>query len=476
MKIALGAWGLGRFAASYSRTWSMRFGGHREGLLSLPPMSSVHAGMVEPFPFVLGKTVYMDAQQFEFLTSRREAAMGPASGPWAISPVAADLLREFARAGVVEPVDFCSLARPHIAQVVAISEAALMADGLPSVVTTSRSLWLQFLASPGGASHPALQNEIQRTLRHLASNPGSALFAGRLGAASGLDQVPVAALQCGHDVFDAVLMLKVGELLEAAVCDWQMYGPTYRHCIVAGSLGYRAVRPLTEVAPTRALEWFIPIPKGTEIDDIIALRDNPYVRLLRDRTIRLLEDDVAGVQELDELWEIRRELSEELGGTALINPYTSVQSGHRGCPAFVERLGRARPTPSVAEKGTSSARTPGPGRDDDPPRPSVTMQFNAPMVNIGTMEGGSVIAAGIANGVEALVQSAGDSAAVAAALEHLAERWDTAPASQRDALAREVAAAIPHGSQGFWQQALANLVGSSVGGGLVEALSRLLGG
>jgi hypothetical protein len=99
MRVALGAWGLGAFAGVRSEARGWRFPRFAKGDLSLPPMSSVHAGMIEPFAFVFSQKVFIDCYQFEFLTDRTRLAAINNTGAYKLSPNVADLLREFEHAG-----------------------------------------------------------------------------------------------------------------------------------------------------------------------------------------------------------------------------------------------------------------------------------------------------------------------------------------------------------------------------------------
>ena len=69
MRVVLGAWGIGAFIAVNSEVWQRRFGEDPYFKGTLPPMSSLFGGMVEPFPFVLASKVFIDADQYEFLIS-----------------------------------------------------------------------------------------------------------------------------------------------------------------------------------------------------------------------------------------------------------------------------------------------------------------------------------------------------------------------------------------------------------------------
>src|SRR4051794_34599205 len=102
MRVALGAWGLGSFLASHSQIWKFRFGDNSEFAGTLPPMSAIFSGMVEPFPFVLATKLFIDADQCDFLLS------GGDSISWHLNEHLALLLREFENSGVLAPISFRS--------------------------------------------------------------------------------------------------------------------------------------------------------------------------------------------------------------------------------------------------------------------------------------------------------------------------------------------------------------------------------
>src|SRR5690349_3703000 len=125
MRVVLGAWGVGAFAASQSDAWRWRFGNFIKGGLTIPPMSSVHTGMIEPFPFIFGEKVYVDHYQFELLSDRRRLKALSAAGTYILSPKVADLFREFERAGIVQPVDYAALAESHLEEINSLAERVL---------------------------------------------------------------------------------------------------------------------------------------------------------------------------------------------------------------------------------------------------------------------------------------------------------------------------------------------------------------
>jgi hypothetical protein len=338
MRVVLGAWGLGAFAASRSDTWGWRFGQYTKGGLSIPPMSSVHAGMIEPFPFILCEKVYVDYYQFEFLSDRKKLKASTETGAYILSPKVADLLREFERAGIVQPVDYAALVESKIGDINSLVEQVLTDPDLARSGATSRNLWLKFLLSPGGAFHPGRMAEISRMTKDpdeysgFISSSNLGHFADKM---PGNLQLPKAGFMCGHDVFDAVLLLKVGEILNAAICDWQMYGPIYSHSISLGKLGFREVRSKPpDVAPPE-LQWYIPIPKSPEIDAIWKLRDDPWVRFLRDEDARKTEFLVRQMTNHSELLAARKDVFSRLENF-MVNSYSAIQTA-RSQGVFVER-------------------------------------------------------------------------------------------------------------------------------------------
>ncbi|MEO5730810.1 MAG: hypothetical protein ABIV93_27705 [Byssovorax sp.] len=311
-------------------------------------MSAVHSGLVEPFPLVLCERVFMDATQYEFLTEPRNKRL------WALMELRfagqlADLLREFSRAGVLVPVDYAALLAPHLVEVAYDAEQALDAPDLAHIAVASRQLWLEFVLSPGGAVLASREREV----RDLASKIDPRAYEGQIPLSAGhRSSLPRAAVLCGHDVFDVLCMLKVGALLNATICDWQMYGPIYRWFIRRTS-DFRAIRSATAGPAAGSVDWYIPIPKSADIDDIWRLRENPYMTFLREgaSSAASLPDAHTG-GDLAALLDLRRTIQERIAGT-IVNNYAN-HDGSAGPGVLVEHLW-TRTTASSVPRHTARA-------------------------------------------------------------------------------------------------------------------------
>ncbi len=215
MRVALGAWGLGSFLASHSEVWKVRFGGDPSHKGTLPPMSSLFSGMVEPFPFVLATKVFLDADQCDFLMS------GGDSVSWNFSKNLNVLLKEVERASILAPISYRSLLQPKVGKLVELAERLLDSADLPSAAAESRRLWARFLRSPGGNFLPHLASElaIADQQQDFVGMIDLRSFPQLARAPVGRDRTSFAALACGHDVFDVVAMLSVASDLDAVLCD-----------------------------------------------------------------------------------------------------------------------------------------------------------------------------------------------------------------------------------------------------------------
>ncbi|MEQ1909603.1 MAG: toll/interleukin-1 receptor domain-containing protein [Vicinamibacterales bacterium] len=297
--------------------------------------------------------MFVDAAQYDALVNQRRRYSA-----YSIAPAVADVLREFRNAGVVEVVDYAAIVSPYLSEIARDVDVVLDHPNMPQVAATSRRLWLQFVLSPGGQFLPSRQAELDELL----GKTSIAEFEGHLPLASlpvkclpgGRTQLPVASVACGHDVFDAMTVLKIGQLLDAAVLDWQMYGPIYRQCI-AQTGEFRALRsaPFVGSEPT---EWYIPIPKTADLDDIWRLRESPYMALLRDQASLMSVSRFENADGALELLALRRGVHKQLAGT-LLNNYTNyATSGLRS--VFVEHVsGSADLGDGVNRRGTDERST-----------------------------------------------------------------------------------------------------------------------
>jgi hypothetical protein len=231
--------------------------------------------------------------------------------------------------GVVQPVDFTALAEPQIVEVVALAERVLNDRAFARSAADSRNLWLQFLLSPGGEFYPNRNFEIAGMFQKpedysgLVDVPTSKSSRNRT---PGKMQVSKAGILCAHDVFDAVLLLKVGELLHAAVCDWQMYAPLYSHCISVGNLGFRHLDNREDTAE-QGLQWFVLIPKSADLDAMWSLRDDPWVRYLRENAAHEAELTIRQLTSPKELLASRKSLFPKIK-SYIKNFYSAIRVDH----------------------------------------------------------------------------------------------------------------------------------------------------
>lgn len=315
MRVALGAWGLGSFLASHSKTWKRRFGTNATFAGTLPPMSAVFAGMVEPFPFVLANKVFIDANQYDFLLS------GGHSPSWSFNKNLRVFLREFERGGIVSPISYRSILQPKIAKLVQTAEEILDSADLASAAEESRRLWHRFLHSPGATLLPNLKQE--RAATDEATNLHIMIDLSQheeLAAMVPVDRVTLAAYVCGHDVFDVVAMQSVSIDLDAVMCDWHMYDPLHllaiRHC------HYNYMAQGGAATDETNLRWYIPIPSNLEIEDIWKLREDPFIRTLRDAEIARTVSTFGSLNS-PEMWrDLRRRIQSKINNV-ILNPYNA---------------------------------------------------------------------------------------------------------------------------------------------------------
>ena len=329
MRVALGAWGLGAYLASQSVIWKTRFGANGDFVSTLPPMSARFGGMVEPFPFVLASKVFIDSNQCDFLLT------GGDSVSWNLHKQLAVLLREFDNAGVLAPISFRSLLKPKSDALVKIAETILESPELPAAASDSRRLWSHFLRSPGAKVLPHLDRELE-----ISENPIDFRRTidvrdyAELASLAPKKSVTLAALGCGHDVFDVVAMLSVSKDLDAVLCDWHMYDPLYSLAIRLGHFNH--IKPGGARSKDTNLRWYIPIPRNFDIDQICKLREDPYVTTVRHGDVAAVVSAFGSFDSPEALLDLRKDVQQRVDDV-IFNPYNA-RSRTIGAPVVTERL------------------------------------------------------------------------------------------------------------------------------------------
>jgi hypothetical protein len=360
MRLAFGAWGIGGLAAARSPVWCRRFGRTTADSFSIPPMSSLHPGIIELFPFLLSECVFIDFKQYELLTSERGRALLATTGYHVDSTLGA-LLREFASANVLRPVDYSSIVSPHLDEVARLAEGMLDTPGLATVAAASRDLWRQFLSASGGEFlvHRAIE------LMQLVGKTDPEEYSGFIQVDptffGGREVLPKAALRCAHDVFDTTFMLKLGSLLGVQLCDWQMYRPIYRHRAedrypsrvwpengAAASTRDRA----PSIDPVTA--WHIPTPRVPSVSTVCRMREDPYVTSLRNEVAEVAASRLIDGGDPGKLLELRKEIHGRVPGV-ILNTYAHYETTPNRI-AFVEQLQHTDPTPSGGVARLSTPR------------------------------------------------------------------------------------------------------------------------
>lgn len=361
MRIAFGAWGIGAVAAAMSPVWHGRFGRKDSAPFTIPPMSSLHPGQIELFPFLLAERIFIDAAQFDLLTSATGRAVLASAGYY-IADGLGPLLQEFVHADVLSPVDYSSIAKPHLGAVAIAAEQTLDSAHLGAAAASSRDLWRQFLTSTGGQviahRHLELMQLIGRTdpaayAGDVEVNPS--LFGGRR-------LISKAALGCGHDVFDVMVMQRISSSLGASVCDWQMYQPIYRDCATSalpasktpsahiGPIGHDVRRENDPMTP-----WYMPTPQTTRVRDVWKMREGSYISTLRAEVAQLAATRLIHRGDADTLLRLRQELHRQVPG-AILNTYAHYEAA-QSATAFLENLPTFE-SPVASSTRTSASITP----------------------------------------------------------------------------------------------------------------------
>lgn len=333
MHVVLGAWGIGKFLASHSDTWKFRFGKNPNNTITLPPMSSVLSGMIEVLPFVLGTKIFVDSEQYEFLSRGNDPS-------WRLDKNLSSILHEFENSDIIKPISFRSLIKPKIAKLLQIVDNIIDHSSLPAASAESRRLWRKFLHTDGASFLPYLAQEIgnaethQEDYRLLLSSSDFP----EIQNIYHRSQLSLAALKCGHDIFDVVSMLSVASDLGAYLCDWHMYEPFYALVIKYSTFGFALQG--TPPASQESVRWYVPIPKNLDLDQIWKLREEPYIIALRNKDI---SKRVATFKDLNSpaAWrDLHRSIQDKVRGIVL-NPYNAYpQDG--GAEVLTESLREKR--------------------------------------------------------------------------------------------------------------------------------------
>jgi TIR domain-containing protein len=316
MRVALGAWGIGGFAAAHNYTWRPLFG-HIHRLPTIPPMSSIHAGVVELFSISVAEKIFIDATQYQFILDQDKWSLAKHEQQYLFSHMNRKILHEFVESKIIMPVDYYELLTPFVDEINQIADQILAASTLPFVAAKSRELWRDFLLAPGGLFLPTREYEIAGLLKKTDPDfyDGPVDISIIIGGHSNIPpniSLPKAAVLCGHDVFDVVSMLMIGKILGAAVCDWQMYDPIYKLCIDAGYFAHaKESRDSTSI-------WYLPIPKDLTTDSVWRLRKEPLASALEKRN----SSGRFGTPDEDhaDLMDLRASIHKQAHGV-ILNPY-----------------------------------------------------------------------------------------------------------------------------------------------------------
>ena len=333
MRVVLGAWGMGAYLADYSEIWKDRFGTKGRTLISLPPMSARFSGMVEPLPFVLAKKIFIDFNQCDMLFQRGQCTnvkLNENLPLW---------LREFENSDVLAPIDFRAILKRNAAMLAQTAEELLASDAFILAAVDSSILWNKFLYSPGAEFLPDLQGERVgtskvwdsrfRNVLNLRDHPDIAKMVHT-------DSISVAALQCGHDIFDVVAMLSISHELDAVLCDWQMYDPLYSMTIRNKHFNFMFERSTTfDIANLR---WYVPLPKVLDIDQMLDIRNDTFLQSLRNTNLATTVSSLGQLNSTKAWRELRSDIQGRLKG-AMLNPYIAHQQQHAS-PVLTESLDR----------------------------------------------------------------------------------------------------------------------------------------
>ena len=220
--VALGAWGIGKYAQQISDLflrWPLD-----PPSFTLPPMTTRQAGLVDCQPIIYAPRIFMDERQFEVLTGTGEFARA-----LGVADKTRYLLVALERAGDLRTVDYAAIAVRHAHQIADEAKAILGQRCLGIPATESRRRWLDYLISPGGEFPRGARIEKGALASQLAGDYFmKALDRNHVATlGSRWEGKMQADLLCAHDLFDVLTMLQIGETLGASIHDWTMYGPIY---------------------------------------------------------------------------------------------------------------------------------------------------------------------------------------------------------------------------------------------------------